>query len=104
MSRKSILTVLMAGALVAAGAKSVAAQGNADASRSIATQEIRRLVDTYMQSVDDADPKLGATVWSPTADVTFIEPLGHERGWDEIARVVYGKLMGQTFRDRKSVV
>jgi ketosteroid isomerase-like protein len=33
--------------------------------------------------------------------VTFIEPLGHERGWDEIAAVVYGKLMGQTFSKRE---
>jgi ketosteroid isomerase-like protein len=32
--------------------------------------------------------------------VTFIEPLGHEHGWDEIASVVYGKLMGRTFTKR----
>ncbi len=50
-----------------------------------------------MQSIDDADPKLGAEVWSTTPDVSFIDPLGHEHGWDEIASVVYGKLMGQTF-------
>jgi hypothetical protein len=54
----------------------------------------------YMQSIDDADPKLGATVWSPTSDVSFINPLGHERGWDEIASEVYGKLMGQSFTKR----
>jgi hypothetical protein len=61
---------------------------------------IRAMVDRYMQSIDAADPKLGATVWSPTPDVTFINPLGHEHGWDEISSEVYGKLMGQTFTRR----
>jgi hypothetical protein len=58
------------------------------------------MVDTYMQSIDDADPKLGATVWLTTPDASFIDPLGHERGWDQIADVIYGKLMGQTFEKR----
>jgi hypothetical protein len=53
-----------------------------------------------MQSIDDASATLGATVWSPTGDVSFIDPLGHERGWDHVASVIYGKLMGQTFIER----
>ncbi len=65
-----------------------------------ATAEIRALVDRYMKSIDAADPALGATVWSPTPDVSFINPVGHEHGWDEIASEVYGKLMGQTFSQR----
>jgi len=65
-----------------------------------AKAQIRRDVDIYMQSVDDADPNLGATIWLTTPDATFIGPLGHERGWDAIASVVYAKLMGQTFSKR----
>ena len=34
---------------------------------------VRRMVDVYVQSIVDADAKLGATVWSPTSDVSFIE-------------------------------
>jgi hypothetical protein len=62
--------------------------------------EIRRLVHTYVQSIVDADTKLGATVWSPTPDVSFIEPRGNEQGWEQIAAVFYGKTMGETFTKR----
>ena len=61
---------------------------------------IRSLVERYMQSVDAADPALGATVWLPAPEVSFINPVGHEHGWDEIASEVYTKLMGQTFSKR----
>jgi hypothetical protein len=37
---------------------------------------VRRMVEVYVQSIVDADAKLGATVWSPTPDVSFIEPRG----------------------------
>jgi hypothetical protein len=62
--------------------------------------EIRRLVHTYVQSIVNADTKLGATVWSPTPDVSFIEPRGNEQGWEQIAAVFYGKTMGETFTKR----
>jgi hypothetical protein len=68
--------------------------------QSPAAAEIRRLVDTYVQSITDADTKLGATVWSTAPDVSFIEPLGTEEGWQQISSIVYGKLMGETFTKR----
>jgi hypothetical protein len=40
---------------------------------------VRRMVDVYLQSIVDADAKLGATVWSPTPDMSFIEPRGNEQ-------------------------
>jgi len=61
---------------------------------------VRQMVDTYVQSIVDADVKLGATVWSPTPDVSFIEPRGSEKGWEQIAAVFYGKTMGETFTKR----
>ena len=100
MIRKLMFTILVAGGALAACGLSLAAQENAERVESSPKTEIRRQVGNYIQSIDDADIKLGATVWSPTPDVSFIEPLGHERGWDEIASVVYGKLMGQTFTKR----
>jgi ketosteroid isomerase-like protein len=100
MIRKFILTVLIAGGWLSACGLTLAAQVNAPAADERARAEIRRQVDSYLQSIDDADTKLGATAWSPTPDVTFINPLGHEHGWDEIASVVYGKPMGQTFSRR----
>jgi hypothetical protein len=100
MIHKLILAVVITGAGLVASGVTLGAQVIAVDADSTAKAEIRRQVGHYLQSIDDADTKLGATVWSPTADVTFIEPLGHEHGWDEIAAVVYGKLMGQTFTKR----
>ena len=97
MTGKLVLAFSIVGAALIAPSMRLGAQANAD---SIAKAEIRHKIDVYLQSVDDADAKLGASVWSPTPDVTFIEPLGHERGWNEIAEVVYGKLMGETFTKR----
>lgn len=64
------------------------------------TVEIRSIIDRYTQSIDAADPELGAKIWLTTAEASFIHPLGEESGWDQIAADVYGKLMGQTFSKR----
>jgi len=65
-----------------------------------ARAEIRRDIDTYMRAVDAADPNLAATIWLNSPDVSFISPVGHDRGWDQIAGDIYVKLMGQTFSKR----
>lgn len=77
-----------------------AGQDNRAAVPSDTKAQIRRLVDTYIQSIVNADTKLGATVWSTTPDVSFIEPRGSEKGWDQIAEVFYGKTMGEMFTKR----
>jgi len=100
MNRWSIYAVMMVVLSLMAVGRAVVAQDNPMGGQSDAKKEIRAQVDRYMMSVDAADTKLGATVWSPTSDVTFIEPTGHERGWEQIADVVYGKLMRQTFSKR----
>lgn len=100
MNGKSFWTILTAGVSFLVVCLPLAAQETVAPAASGTQVEIRQQVATYIQSIDTADTKLGATVWSPTPDVTFIEPTGHERGWDEIASVFYGKLMGQTFTKR----
>jgi len=67
-----------------------------------ATGEIQRLVAKYAHSIDTADAALGGEVWSTTPDVTFIHPRGHEHGWEEIQRNIYG-FFGRTFSERKLV-
>jgi len=71
-------------------------QGSAADSRT----EIRQLMDTYMQAVDAADPALAAKVFLTSPETSFINPVGHERGWDQIADEVFVSLMGQTFSKR----
>jgi ketosteroid isomerase-like protein len=36
-----------------------------------------------------------------SADDSFIHPLGHEHGFDQIKQNVYRRLMGETFSERK---
>jgi hypothetical protein len=100
MSHRLIDAFVITGLSLAAMGPRLVAQTIAADDQSAAKAEIRNQVNRYMQSVDDADTTLGAQVWSATPDVTFIEPTGHECGWDQIAAVVYGKLMGATFSKR----
>lgn len=62
---------------------------------------IRGNIDKYAKSVDDADTVLAAQIWWDSPDVSFIHPLGHEHGFDQIKQNVYQRLMGETFSERK---
>jgi ketosteroid isomerase-like protein len=64
-------------------------------------QEIEQLIAKYARSVDAADTTLAAEVWSRSPEVTFIHPLGHEHGFDQIKQNVYVREMGATFSERK---
>lgn len=66
--------------------------------------EIKRLVAAYAAAVDAADPALAAMVWSTTAEVSFIHPGGHERGWEQIKTNVFEKAMGETYSERQLTV
>lgn len=59
------------------------------------------MVAKYARSVDEADTTLAAQVWLDSPDVSFIHPLGHEHGFDQIKQNVYKHLMSETFSERK---
>jgi ketosteroid isomerase-like protein len=63
--------------------------------------DIRRLIALYAKAVDTADVELVKQIWSSSPEVSFIHPLGHERGLDQIADHVFRHLMGETFSERK---
>ncbi|MCU1234771.1 MAG: putative exported protein [Candidatus Solibacter sp.] len=65
---------------------------------------IEQLIAKYARSVDAADPALAAEVWSHSPDVSFIHPLGHEHGLEQIKQNVYVQLMGGIFSERKLTV
>ena len=71
----------------------VRAQNTSDA-------EVRKKVFQYAQSIDAADTSLAAQVWLDSPDVSFIHPLGHEHGFDQVKQNVYKHLMGDTFSER----
>jgi Xaa-Pro aminopeptidase len=62
---------------------------------------IRSLIAKYAKSVSDADTALAAQVWSDSPDVSFINPLGHQHGWEEIKQNVYERMMRDVFSERK---
>ena len=62
---------------------------------------IRGLIEKYAKSVDAADTTLAAEVWLDSPDVSFIHPLGHEHGFEQIKQNIYTRLMGDTFSERK---
>jgi len=65
------------------------------------TEAISTLIATYATAVDLADTKLADQLFSDAPEVTFIHPLGEERGREQIEVHVFGSLMGVTFSERK---
>lgn len=65
------------------------------------TEEIKRLIAKYAKSIDAADTNLAMQVWWDSPEASFIHPLGHEHGFEQIKQNVYKKLMGETFSERK---
>ena len=50
---------------------------------------IKDLVKKYTESINAADTVAGSALFGHTKEVTFIHPLGHARGWDEINKTIY---------------
>ena len=63
--------------------------------------KIQHLIAEYAKAVDTADVMLVREIWSNSPDVSFIHPLGHEHGIDQVAENVFRHLMGDTFSERK---
>jgi uncharacterized protein (TIGR02246 family) len=64
------------------------------------TDRIRQLIADYAAAVDAADSNLAAKVWDTSPDVSFIHPLGHAHGWDEV-KLIFTDIMGGMFSERK---
>jgi hypothetical protein len=57
------------------------------------------LVTQYTQSVDQADTILASKIWSPTTEISFINPRGTEYGWNGIKNIY--KMFHDNFSARK---
>jgi ketosteroid isomerase-like protein len=62
---------------------------------------IQGTIARYAKSVDDADTTLAREIWWDSPEVSFIHPLGHEHGFEQIKRNIYERLMGETFSERQ---
>ncbi|HKW35007.1 MAG TPA: aminopeptidase P N-terminal domain-containing protein [Candidatus Acidoferrum sp.] len=82
------------------GHRPVGEDSNASPS-SGAVEEIMNLIAKYTKSIDAADPNLASQVWWDSPEASFIHPLGHEHGFEQIKENVYKRLMGGMFSKRK---
>lgn len=78
-----------------AGSDPNSSEGNESA------EEIQNLIAKYAQSVSDADADLASQIWWNSPEASFIHPLGHEQGFQQIKQNVYTRLMGGMFSERK---
>jgi Xaa-Pro aminopeptidase len=85
----------------AKGEKGEAHTGVSSEEKAADSAAIRSLIDKYAKSIDAADTTLAAEVWLESPDVSFIHPLGHEHGFEQIKQNVYKRLMGENFSERK---
>lgn len=58
---------------------------------------VRRLIARYADAVDTADVESVAEIWLHAADVSFIHPRGHERGWEAVRDNFFAKTMEDRF-------
>ncbi len=95
---------LTCAAAAAWAAPNSAAQRTRPANHAADRHAIRALIQQYAQSIDAASPSLAAKVWWDSPRVSYVNPAVWVRGFAEIQRRVYDKLMGRTFTERHLVV
>ncbi|HTS44792.1 MAG TPA: nuclear transport factor 2 family protein [Puia sp.] len=61
---------------------------------------IKQLIERYAESIDNADTVLGSKLFSHSQEVSFIQPRGHQHGWDEIRHQIYD-FFRETFAKRQ---
>lgn len=84
-----------------AGTESKTAVASPARGTSAEGDEIERMIAKYAKSIDEADMTLASQIWSDSPEVSFIHPLGHEHGLEQIKQNVYRHLMGDAFSERK---
>ncbi len=51
--------------------------------------ELMALLDDYATSVINLDLELAGKIWSKRPDTSFIQPRGHQKGWEDIKNSFY---------------
>jgi len=81
---------------------SCAASGDKADDAKAATHAIRQQIAKYTAALDGADIDLASQIWRTSAEVSFIHPAGHARGWEEVKGIY--KFFGSSFSERKLTV
>jgi uncharacterized protein (TIGR02246 family) len=91
--------LLVAMLLVPAGAVA-----QADSGPAADVLAIHRLIHRYARAVNTADAGLLAEIWSHSPEVSFVYPMGEERGFQAIEQNVFEKVMAGQFATRDLLV
>ena len=81
---------------------SCGASGNKADDAKAAKDAIRQQIAKYTAALDAADIDLASQVWRTSAEISFIHPAGHARGWEEVKEIY--KFFGLSFSQRKLTV
>jgi ketosteroid isomerase-like protein len=70
------------------------------------TQAIEQLISNYAAALnaEPIDMNLLSQVWLNSPEDSFIHPLGHEHGWEQIKRNFYQKIMEGYFSARQLTI
>ena len=86
--------------LAAALLLSSLAGAQADSGPAADVLAVHRLIHRYARAVHTVDPELLGAICSHSPEVSFIYPLGEERGFEAIEHNVFEKVMGGQFSAR----
>jgi len=62
--------------------------------QNVDVQSVEHLIALYATSIDQVDTALASQIWSHFPEVSFIDPAGHEHGFDEVVEKFYRHTMG----------
>jgi ketosteroid isomerase-like protein len=62
---------------------------------------VRAVLDTYLRSIDTADVALASEVWTRSATVEAVTPLGRFKGWDSVRDGLYVNFLQKMFSERR---
>jgi len=91
---------IMADAAAKRSTKSATTENAPSQNTAADTKAVTDQIAKYAKSVSDADTTLASQVWWNSPEASFIHPLGHEHGFEQIKQNVYQHLMGDTFSER----
>ena len=66
-------------------------------------EDLNRLLNDYVKAVNELDLNHAKNIWSQKESISFIQPRGHQKGWDEIQKAFYLGAMGN-FKTRDLVL
>ena len=63
-------------------------------------RDVQQVFETYLKSVNAADPEVGGMVWMRSPDVVAVTPLGRYQGWDSVRKDLYVDFLQKMFTAR----